>query len=221
MTAFVGSSCGADTPSVGSAEKTFQGILAGPRAAALRLAEFRKTDGQPREVFGVRAYVLDFHAAMAAQEDVDVDVLRDRIVTGDNRVYSTQVFMGDRIKIVGQIGYVRKESGWVVDSINLSSHEIDAADRAAGHSPENSARLLAEHQDQERGIERQRQERAARIFARVQENLRTAQAQLEQRQYKSALDACEMALREAPDNREAIALRDRIQRTMDILGVAK
>ena len=66
-----------------------------------------------------------------------------------------------------------------------------------------------------------RQQTSAPGSARVQERIAAAQALLEQRQYSAALDQCEEALREAPGHREAVALREKIRKTMDILGVGK
>lgn len=54
---------------------------------------------------------------------------------------------------------------------------------------------------------------------RVRELLQSAEREFERGQYRNALSYCEQALRLDPGHSEARALRDKIQRTMEILGI--
>src|SRR5450759_1931603 len=64
------SACGTDRPATETAKAALQGNITGPLAGQLRLADFQKTDGQAKEVMGVKVYELEFRATIEFLDDV-------------------------------------------------------------------------------------------------------------------------------------------------------
>ena len=147
---------GKDRPAADTAKDTFQRAITGPLAGKLRLSAFQKTDGLPGLVEGVQVYELDFTATVEVLENMRYQTSAKEIKTAPpnatpkeqsgfswDNFYSSAVagfssaFMGDKFKVVGKVGYQRKESGWVVAAIEFNS-SLDTSGRAAGHGPKPS-----------------------------------------------------------------------------------
>lgn len=209
--------CADKVPQVSALSHILETAVEGEKAGAIRLSDVRKTDGQSRDMFGVKMYSLEFEAVFDVSEDVGchVDYFgKNKLVVYEEREKPT-AFAGDRLKVSGEAEFERKESGWVVSAIRYQEPRIDPSGRLAGHSPEDTQRRIAQRIAEERDAQR----RAYEQSVRVRGNIDGAAAHLERGQYRAALDQCEAALREAPDSREALELRDKIRKTMDILGV--
>jgi hypothetical protein len=141
----------ADRPDTDTAKEALQSTITGPLAGKLRLVDFRKTDGQSREVMGVQMYAFEFSAMVDFLDDMLCEMSDNAIKTSppgttlnDNRGFSWDAwfntavagrkpaYMGDRLNLVGTVHYQRKESGWVVASIEFKG-TMDPSHRAAGH----------------------------------------------------------------------------------------
>jgi hypothetical protein len=161
------SACGADRPDDDSARKAVQAQISGPLADKLRLQAFRKTDGQARELMGVRIYSLEYSATLEFLDDILYEVSGNAIkaspvgpTLNDNRGFSWDAwfntavagrkpgFLGDRLNLVGTVTFEKKESGWVVAGIDFKA-TMDSSNRAAGHSPEAMAAAEPEKRRQQ------------------------------------------------------------------------
>jgi hypothetical protein len=163
------SACGANRPDDDSARRAVQAQVSGPLAAKLRLQDFRKTDGQERELMGVKIYSLEYSATLEFLDDILYEVSANAIkaspvgpTLNDNRGFSWDAwfntavagrkpgFLGDRLNLAGTVTFEKKESGWVVAGIDFKA-TMDSSKRAAGHSPEAMAAAESEKRRQQQG----------------------------------------------------------------------
>lgn len=167
--ASLSSGCGSDRPAPAAAEDAVRAAITGPKADRLRLVEFRKTDGQAKEIMGVRVYELEFFAGVDVLEDLLYEASDHSLKASEsaptlgtvqggfswdawfNTAVSGRemVYQGDRVALNGTVGFERKESGWVVAAIRFKT-SIDTSSRAAGHGPTSAtpharAAALARH----------------------------------------------------------------------------
>jgi len=112
-------------------------------------------------------------------------------------------FSGDRINLRGRVGFIRKESGWVMETFFVSRTDVDSSRRAEGHSPEH--------------FRKEATERAASARRAVSR----AEQLVELGRYAEALTATDEALKALPGQPEAVRVGDRIRKTMAILGVSR
>ncbi|MBL8522367.1 MAG: ankyrin repeat domain-containing protein [Betaproteobacteria bacterium] len=139
--------CTRSTPSAKSAEEAFVAFIGGELRAKLRVSEFKKVDGQTRELFGTKLYLMDYSAAIDIDETmllvVDKNDLRAaRLPPPDHLQKSCKesgsffggagfVCKGDRLFVSGQVEFTLKESGWLAENryINQGSLIAQDADR--------------------------------------------------------------------------------------------
>ncbi len=115
---------GPDLPDPSTAEQVLHAQIFGPKGASFQIVGFRKTNGQPSEMNGIKFYALDFSA--------DVYVLEDVTYQHSSVSHTIQVFergstvgepasRGDRFQILGTVRYKFKERGWTwLSSDNIS-----------------------------------------------------------------------------------------------------
>ncbi len=128
------------TPSASNGEQAIQDRIKQESEGRIKLTEFQKTNGQQREVMGVKMYALEFDAQIeftedckwitgmfgqqlsfrtskpAAQKQTGFDWKTFR-EAADNP--GTMVAKGQKVKISGVVRFVKKEKGWAVEGIQL------------------------------------------------------------------------------------------------------
>lgn len=145
--------CGPSRPTPAAGEEALKAGIREERPNMLKLVNFQKADGQAREIQGVKVYVLDFTANVQVLDDQMCESSNQSIkasVAGpalnDGRGFRwdaffntavsgrRMVYQGDQFKLVGQVTFERKESGWVAAGVHFSS-TLDISGRLSGHGP--------------------------------------------------------------------------------------
>jgi hypothetical protein len=136
--------CAPGVPNPATAEAALKGAITGTEAQRVRLTAFNKTDGQSREVMGVKAYALEFKATIDVLEDVlyqtsghQISVTAPGPTLGQNSsTFSWDGFFntavagrqpankGDHLTVTGTVTYERKESGWVVAALDIKATHV-------------------------------------------------------------------------------------------------
>jgi hypothetical protein len=146
-------SCGPGQPPEASAEQAVKSSVRSENPSLFELVSFKKTDGQSREIQGVHVYVLDFTATISLLGDTFYEATTDSIALSapgptlsDGRSLSwdawlstavsgqKMAYQGDRLNVVGQVTFEKKESGWRVSAVAYRTI-LDPSARLADHGP--------------------------------------------------------------------------------------
>lgn len=127
------------SPSAGDGKRAIEDRISKDSAGRIKLNDFRKTDAQQGEVMGIKFYGLEFEAEIEFLENCKWvtglmgQQITFRTVKPNSSASPTvqlmeaaenpgmQVSKGDRMHLVGVVRFVKKESGWAVEQVNVTT----------------------------------------------------------------------------------------------------
>jgi hypothetical protein len=117
------------TPTPAQGEAALRAEVQKETAGKIAVVSFAKTDGQKAEVFGTPAYWLSYTATLRTGEDVPLGGGPMYAFTASPFAGNVVVPKGTEYTIAGIVGFLQKESGWVLLELKanrLPNTTIDA-----------------------------------------------------------------------------------------------
>jgi hypothetical protein len=122
----------ADTPSTADAQKAFEEIYTeegrsptpggGVSTPGVRVQSFKKTNGQAQEIFGAKAYTMEYEAKVELLEDAfAIKVGETHLLYRPNPLFMTscegtedcrELSKGETVTLTGSVDLEKTEMGW-------------------------------------------------------------------------------------------------------------
>jgi hypothetical protein len=163
-------------PSASEGRQAIEDRIKGQSEGRIRLVQFQKTNGQSAEAMGVKVYTLEYETEVEFLEACKWNIITFAGAIMDNEVSfrttkspdkplselaqlsesatnpGTAVSKGQRFKLVGAIRFEKKEKGWWVDGVKVTSitpltgsanSSAAQPDRAPEHQAAGTSKTLA------------------------------------------------------------------------------
>lgn len=141
-------------PSAGVGQQAIEDRVKRDSEGCIKLVQFRKTNGQSAEINGVKIYTLDYETEIEFLEACkwNIPIFAGTIMNTEASFRTTkssdktlgaaaqlmeasmnpgtEVSKGQRVKLIGAIRFEKKEKGWWIDSVKVTS--IIPGDESAG-----------------------------------------------------------------------------------------